>query len=191
MSPRAAITVSAPALTVGEPLAWAWRVAVRDDAVWADAQLPGAPHRRGWQEPLDGRAPAAALRFLLVGVLYELFDLLVGERLDAAAGAAVAQLVARPGAFQVLPAFALGHWLAAWRWSRRDGLVTVLHGPDRDTGRLGVQLVHQGWRDLAALPAPDQRAAFREAVLYVLDHEVCEALHADGVRVFDPHREEA
>lgn len=61
--------------------------------------------------------------------------------------------------------------------------------PDRDTGEPNMFVAECSFtRD----PTPQELAynTVKEIMRHI-EHEVCEALHIDGVRVLDPHRTEA
>lgn len=68
----------------------------------------------------------------------------------------------------------------------------VLHAQDRDSGRpcLVVRDVERPWVVWDSLGARGSMEVIYQHARALVDHELAEAWHYDGERVFDPHRKD-
>lgn len=74
-----------------------------------------------------------------------------------------------------IPAHAMG-WL----------INTTFRRPERETGAVGIGRGRQWWIDRGATESSIVKTCFSAAKM-IIEHELMEAFHYDGARIFDPH----
>jgi len=64
---------------------------------------------------------------------------------------------------------------------------TTFRRPDRETGKIGAGIGRSWWIDRGTTESGVVKTLFSAAKM-IIEHELLEAFHYKGVRLFDPHR---